>query len=54
MDIISKIQKSVFVGHCCVPEWYEFYMTVTCNEAAARKTFFCEFLHAFNLFLHLI
>lgn len=50
MDVISKIQKSVFVGNCCVPEGYEFYMTVTCNEAAAWKKFFLWIPAGFQFF----
>ena len=37
--IISKIQTSVFVENYCMYE-YDFYMTVTRNEAATQKTLF--------------
>ena len=38
MDVISIIQNSMFIENYCI--WaYNFYVTVTCNEAATRKKF---------------
>ena len=37
MDITLKIQTSVFVENCCM-QGYDFYMTVSRNEAATQKT----------------